>query len=279
MSSFNSDVLSKNFPTDWPRAEHLLPGYLKKTLTPLDQQWMEQWITQVNAGGGSAAEALKAETAWVRAAQDVLSNATTVFNAQAGWQKLQADLNAEVNTNLDANVAADSGANLAAKSNAKPNMDLGVELPSQAASTAQTTVPVFAKLKRWLAKIALMQQDRALQWWQKPAVGVLGSAMIIGQMGFLAAAVKQLYVAHTDTTLVSPSSGASRPIDGVLIKVIFKPTASIKEVMNVLSSVQGRVTGGPGALGIWEVEVPADKVSAALDLLAKAKAVEAATRE
>ena len=271
MTSFNSDVLSNTHPTDWPCAEHLLPGYLKKTLTPLDQEWMEQWITQVNAGGGSAAEALKAETAWVRAAQEVLSDATTAFNAQAGWQKLQADLNAEVNTNF--------AANLAAKLNAKPNVELGVELPSQAAFIAQPAVSVLGKLKRWLAKMVLMQQDRALQWWQKPAVGVLGSAMIIGQMGFLAAAVKQLYVAHTDMTTVSPSSGVSRPIDGVLIKVIFKPTASIKEVMSVLSSVQGRVTGGPGALGIWEVEVPADKVSAALDLLAKAKAVEAATLE
>ena len=255
MTSFNSDVLSNTHPTDWPCAEHLLPGYLKKTLTPLDQEWMEQWITQVNAGGGSAAEALKAETAWVRAAQEVLSDATTAFNAQAGWQTLQAELIAELNAEPSTGVRR------------QPNPPI---FP---------TVPVLARLKQWLAKLAVMQQDRALQWWQKPAVGVLGSAMIIGQMGFLAAAVKQLYVAHTDATLVSPSSGASRPIDGVLVKVIFKPTASVKEVMSVLSSVQGRVTGGPGALGIWEVEIPADKASAALDLLAKAKAVETATRE
>ena len=247
MSQTNHYVLSAAYPQEWARAEHLLPGFLKKTLSTSDQEWMEQWTNQIETADGLAAEALRKETAWVKSAQESLSQRATEFNAQAGWQKLTAELEAERR--------------------------------GKAAPRLESPVSVFQKFKQWLTKIAQMQHDRALQWWQKPAAGVLGSALIIGQMGFLAAAVKQLYVAHTDTTIVSPSSGASRPTEGALLKVAFKPDATVKDIMSVLTSIEGRVTGGPGALGIWEIEVPTDKLPAALKLLEGSKAVESVMRE
>ena len=166
MTQRNHDVLTAAHPADWERAEHLLPGYLKNSLPASDQEWMKQWINQIETTGGVTADALAAETAWVRTAQDVLGGQATNFNAQAGWQRLQAGLQ----------IQAVSGA--------------GVSLTANPTST--TTA--FRKVRQWLVKLAYMQQDRALQWWQKPAAGVLASAMIVGQMGLLAAAVKQAYV-------------------------------------------------------------------------------------
>ena len=169
MSQSNHDVLSAAHPLDWARAEHLLPGYLKKTLSGSDQEWMKQWMTQIENTGGAVADALESETAWVRTAQDVLSTRATEFNAHAGWQKLQAGLQ------------------------------------SERAPEVASRVSLLQKLKQWLAKLARMQQDRALQWWQKPAIGALASAMIVGQMGFLAATVKQVYV------LTSGEGGRHKP--------------------------------------------------------------------
>ena len=243
MSQSNHDVLSAAQPQNWARAEHLLPGYLKNTLSGSDQEWMKQWITQIENTGGAVADALESETAWIRTAQDMLSTQPTEFNAHAGWQKLQA------------------------------------ELQSERAPEVAPRVSLLHKLKQWMAKLARMQQDRALQWWQKPAIGALASAMIVGQMGFLAATVKHVYELTTDTTMVTPSSGASRPVDGVLLKVIFKPNASVKDIMATLTSIQGRVTDGPGALGIWQVEVPTEKLPNALQLLGKSNTVESVTQE
>ena len=243
MSQNNHDVLKAAYPEEWAKAEHLLPGYLKKTLSGSDQEWMKQWMTQIENTGGAVADALESETAWVRTAQDVLSTRATEFNAHAGWQKLQAGLQSEL------------------------------------APEVEPRVSLLQKLKQWMAKLARMQQDRALQWWQKPAIGALASAMIVGQMGFLAATVKHVYELTKDTTMVTPSSGASRPVNGAVLQVIFKPNASVKDIMTSLNSVQGRVTGGPGVLGIWEVEVPTDKLPTALQLLSQSNVVESVTQQ
>lgn len=251
MNQSDHDVLKAAHPQEWARAEHLLPGYLKKSLSSSDEEWMKQWINQIETAGGLAAKALESETAWVRAAQDALGDQIAEFNAQAGWEKLQAGLQSEAIINATANSLAN-------------------EAP---------TTSLYKKLQQWLAKLARMQKDRALQWWQKPAFGALASAMIVGQMGFLAATVKQVYVLTTDTSMVTPSSGTTRPVDGALLKVIFKPIASVKDVMATLTSIQGRVTGGPGALGIWEVEVPLDKLPTALQILGKSQTVESVTQE
>ena len=251
MSASSHDVLSAAHPADWAKAEHLLPGYLKKTLSTTDKEWMKQWIDQIENTGGATAEALAAEISWVQTAQDVLGEQNATFNAQAGWQKLQAGLQNDAESDATAGQSKE----------------------------LMPTASAYQKLRQWLGKLARMQQDRALQWWQKPATGVLASAMIVGQMGLLAAAVKQVYVMTTDTAMVTPSSGSSRPVDGAVLKVIFKPNASVKDILAILNSVQGRVTGGPGALGIWELEVPTDKLPTALELLGKSKTVESVTQQ
>ena len=143
----------------------------------------------------------------------------------------------------------------------------------------ERTPSAYQKVKDWLAKLARMQKDRALQWWQKPAIGALASAMIVGQMGFLAASVKQVHTLTTDVSMVTPSSGASRPTDGVVLKVVFKPKASVKDIMASINSVKGRVVGGPGALGIWEVEVSSDQLVNAAQTLGKSKTVESVAQE
>ena len=243
MSQSNHDVLNAAQPREWARAEHLLPGYLNKTLPTSDQEWMKQWTSQIQSAGGPVASALEAETAWIRSAQNALSLQAADFNAEVGWQKLAAGLQQE---------------------------------PAQ---QEKTEVSMSQKLKNWLAKLARMQQDKALQWWQKPAIGALASAMLVGQMGFLAATVKQVYVLTTDTTMVTPSSGGTKPVNAVSLNVIFKPNSSVKDITKILNIVQGRVTGGPGALGIWEVEVPSEKLTTALQLLGQSKLVESVTQQ
>ena len=263
MKNTNHDILNAAQPETWARAEHLLPGYLKKTLSTPDQAWMEVWINQTQIAGGPVAAALTSELAWVRGAQETLGQQALAFNTQNGWHKLQATLQNELT--VKNNMGASPGTSAPA-------------LATQAAISPPAP-SLLRQIKLWLAKLARMQKDRALHWWQKPAVAALASAMVIGQMGFLAAAVKQVHTLTTDASMVTPSSGASRPTDGVVLKVVFKPKASMQDIMASLNRVKGRVVGGPGALGIWEVEVPTDQLLNAVQTLGKSKTVESVTQE
>lgn len=251
MTLSNHDILSAHSPQGWQRAEHLLPGYLKKNLAAIDQAWMEDWITQTNNADRAIANALASEMDWVRNAMNEAQGQGSTFNLEQGWQKLQASLQNEP----------------------------VVSAATAAATSAVPMVPLSMRLEQWLAKLLRMQTDRALAWWQKPAFGALASAMIVGQMGFLAATVKQVHNLTTDAAMVTPASGASRPAQGAVFKVVFKSKATTSDIMDALNQVQGRIVGGPGALGLWEIEVPIALQEAALKTLTQAKAVESVTQE
>ena len=114
----------------------------------------------------------------------------------------------------------------------------------------------------------------AAAWWRKPVVGVIASAMIVGQMGLLAAVVKQMSNIPTVTEGVTPSSGAPSLEGMQVLLIVFKDNASLLDVRTLIDSVQGRVIDGPGALGIWLVAVPKDQLDASLKRVGAAKAVE-----
>ena len=119
--------------------------------------------------------------------------------------------------------------------------------------------------------------DRATAWWRKPVIGALASAMIVGQMGLLAAVVKQMSPERAEVTSATPLSG-SQSVDGaIVLSVVFKDNASLLDVRTLVDSVQGRVVGGPGALGVWDVEVPKEKLAEALKIFAASTAVESAS--
>lgn len=252
MSTANHYILSEAHPEAWAHAEHLLPGYLKKNLTPHDQKWMEEWINQIQTTGGAVAKALTSEVDWVRAAQEEFASQTYAFNADVGWEKLQTSLQAE------------------------PSQGIGT---TAASATLKLAPSLTEQLKQWLAKLVRMQKDAALHWWQKPAFAALGAAICIGQMVFLTAAIQQGYTLNSETTIVMPSSGASRPMQGIVFKVVFKPKASTTDIMDALNKVQGRIVGGPGALGLWDIEVPSTLQATALQMLTESSAVESVSQE
>ena len=228
---------SVSLVTDTERARHLIPGFLKKTLAADDKEWMTQFLNILNHQGGPAAVDLAQEIAWVERSQQQLAQDAPAFDAQAGWQRLQSRLDA----------------------------------PAQPVRLQVT--PLEMAMRRLKTQIRI-RADSAIAWWQKPMVGVLAAAMIVTQMGLLAAVVKQMDQVTPVTESVSPASGAPS-LDGMkVLTIVFKDSASLLDVRTLIDNVQGRVIDGPGALGVWRVAVPKDKLDASLMRLGAAKAVE-----
>ena len=228
---------SVSFVTDSERARHLIPGFLKKTLAADDKEWMTQFLDTLNLQGGTTAVEFAQEMAWVERSQQQLAQDAPDFDAQAGWQRMQSRLDA----------------------------------PEQPVRLQVT--PLQMAMRRLKTQIR-NRIDRAIAWWRKPVVGVLASAMIVAQMGLLAAVVKRLNQAPSVAESVSPASGAPS-LDGMkVLTIVFKDSASLLDVRTLIDNVQGRVIDGPGALGVWRVAVPQDKLDASLKHLGAAKTVE-----
>ena len=228
---------SVSFVTDTERARHLIPGFLKKTLAADDKEWMTQFLDTLNLQGGTTAVEFAQEMAWVERSQQQLAQDAPDFDAQAGWQRMQSRLDA----------------------------------PEQPVRLQVT--PLETAMRRLKTQIRI-RTDSAIAWWRKPMVGVLAAAMIVTQMGLLAAVVKQMDQVTPVTESVSPASGAPS-LDGMkVLTIVFKDSASLLDVRTLIDNVQGRVIDGPGALGVWQVAVPQDKLDASLKHLGAAKAVE-----
>ena len=131
-------------------------------------------------------------------------------------------------------------------------------------------------------KSGSMADDSHTQWWQMPRVAVLASALIVGQMGLLGLLVKKMAdatnVGHVSNA-VTPASGASGAAQIITLKVVFKPVTTVEQISAAMAAVQGRIVGGPGALGLWEVEVPAAMQTTALRVLSVNNNVESVSQE
>ena len=239
MSDRNNTLLQAAHPQDWPRAEIFLPAFLKNTLPASDKAWMEQWINQINNQGGELAAALADEMAWTKLAQEQLAKPAAVLNVEAGWHQLQARLAAE-------KAAARSAAN--------------VEQDS-----------LLSKLHQWI--------NQAFAWWSRPMVGVLASALLVAQMGLLAAVVKQLYGGKEGQTSGYPASGDTRLANAATFRVVFKPQATAAQIQSLLSGLQGQIVGGPSVLGLWTVQVPLDQQRQAIQALKTSSIVESWNQE
>lgn len=232
---------SVTYSTDIERARHLIPGFLKKTLGADDKEWMTQFLDNLKLQGGTTSVDFAQEMAWVERSQQQLALNAPAFDAQAGWQRLQGRLSAPA----------------------------PLVSPKQPIKTAPFTAAVS-----WVKSEIRARISSAAAWWRKPVVGVLASAMIVGQMGILAAVVKQMSQATTVVEGVTPSSGAPSLEGMQVLVIVFKDNASLLEVRTLIDSVQGRVIDGPGALGVWLVAVPKDKFEATFKRAGAAPAVE-----
>ena len=234
---------SVTFITDIERATHLIPGFLKKTLAADDKQWMTQFLDHLNQQGGATALEFAQEMAWVERSQQQLAEDAPSFDAQSGWQRLQARL----------------------------------DTPALPARRPVTAGPL-ARAAGWVREQIRSRVSSALSWWKKPVVGVLASAMIVGQMGLLAAVVKHMNNLRPIAEVVTPSSGAPSLEGQVILTIVFKDSANLLDVRSLIANVEGRVVDGPGAIGVWQVAVPKANVEASIKRLSTATAVESVTQ-
>jgi hypothetical protein len=228
---------------DIERARNLIPAFLKKTLGSDDSEWMAQFLNTLRTQGGTAQAEFEQEMAWVERTQLHLAQTSPAFDAQAGWQRLQGRMDAASEKVIVSVPAA----------------------PARPRSVVQ-----------WVKSQFRARVDKTIRWWQKPAVAAMASAMIIGQMGLLAAVVRYTYNVEPQAAIVAPASGEKGLPDSITLAVVFKDTATLKQVQQLLGSVQAQVVGGPGAIGVWEVAVPKDKLNEAMKVFGSSKMVESA---
>jgi hypothetical protein len=223
------------------RARHLIPGYLKKTLGADDSEWMAQYLSSLSSTDSTMAAELTSEIAWVAHTQAQLTQAEPAFDVQSGWRRMQGKLD-------------------------------GLSASAQATPAAAAHRPRGAWA--WVKSQARARVDKLIRMWQKPVVAAMASAMIIGQMGILAAVVRYTYNVEPQVALVSPAAGSKVDPDSVVLAIVFKDTTTVKQMNQLLGSVQAQVVSGPGAIGVWEVAVPKDKLAAAMKLFGSSKLLE-----
>jgi hypothetical protein len=228
---------------DIERAQLLIPGLLKKTLGTDDSKWMAQFLNTLRNQGGPVLAEFEQEMAWVERTQQHLTQNSPVFDAQAGWQRMQGRMDAETEK----------------------------VIVSPPASTMRSRSVVQRVKSLFRDRV-----DKAIDWWQKPIVAALASAMIVGQMGLLAIVVRNYYNVAPQTAIVAPASGEKGLPDSITLAVVFNNKATLTQVQQLLGSVQAQVVGGPGAIGVWEIAVPKDKLNEAMKVFRDSNIVESA---
>jgi hypothetical protein len=147
----------------------------------------------------------------------------------------------------------------------------------------QASSPLVKNAKKspldFLLGLARERIKTLLDLWRKPAVGILASAMIVGQMGLLAAMVKFMYRVEPAVTVVTPAKGEKGQANVMVLSVIFVDKATALEMRQAIDSVEGYVVGGPGALGVWEVAVPKSKIVEATRRLESNKLIESVANQ
>lgn len=239
---------------DWVRAQNLIPAYLKKTLSADDQAWMAYFLTTLQAKDSEKAMAFQQEIEWVGQTQAMLVEVSPKLDATVGWQKMSHQID-----------------------------EMEKTMPTQFANqpTQDKKKSLFQTLFSLPTDLLNSKRKSLVSLWQKPAVGIFASAIIVSQMGLLAAVVRQLHQAENTTvsTTVTPATG-SKAVEGAnVLQVTFKDTASLLEVRVLLSQVHAQVVGGPGALGIWEIAVPQDETDNAVKQITASKLAYSVTKQ
>lgn len=229
---------------DIERAQHLIPGLLKKTLGTDDSEWMAQFLNTLRSQGGPVLAQFEQEMAWVERTQQHLAQISPIFDAQAGWQRMQDRLNAVA--------------------------EKVIVSPPTSSIRSRNVV-------QWVKSLFRDQVDKAIGWWQKPIVAALASAMIVGQMGLLAAVVRHIYNVAPQAAIIIPASGEKGLPNSITLAVVFNDKATLTQVQQLLGSMQAQVVGGPGAIGVWEIAVPKERLNEAMKVFGASAIVESAT--
>ncbi len=228
--------------TDFSRALNLIPGHLKNCLSKDDSAWMKGFLDQLQNADLAKAQAFAEELQWVEKTQAQMEQSLPRIDLEAGWQHLAGKLEAAADPQHARSVAQEQGGN---------------------------------KIVHWIKDFIQKRIEGLLNLWRKPAIVVLGSAMIIGQMGLLAAVVKKMYMAETAGVAI-PASGAKGAVSDqvVVVQVIFKDNTKVADIRRLLDASGAQIIGGPSAIGVWEVQIEKSKQTSAIDQISQSTTVE-----
>lgn len=236
MTQFN------DLPADYTRALNLISGHLKNCLSEDDSAWMKGFLTQLQSSDPAKAEAFAQEMQWVEKTQAQMEQSLPHIDLEAGWSHLAGKLEASAAPQRAAQATPQTGGN---------------------------------KALDWIKDFIQKRIESLLNLWRKPAIVVLGSAMIIGQMGLLAAVVKKMYSVETAGVAI-PASGAKGAASDqvIVVQVIFKDNTKVADIRKLLDASGAQIVGGPSAIGVWEVQIEKSKQTVAIDQISKSKTVE-----
>ena len=228
--------------TEFSRAINLIPGHLKNCLSEDDSAWMKGFLAQLQNADPAQAQAFAEELQWVEKTQAQMEQSLPRIDLEAGWLHLAGKLKAAADPQHARNVAPDQSSN---------------------------------KIVQWIKDFIQMRIEGLLNLWRKPAVVVLGSALIVGQMGMLAAVVKKMYTVETAGIAIPASGSKGAASDQVIVvQVIFKDNTKVADIRKLLDASGAQIIGGPSAIGVWEVQIDKSKQTAAIDQISKSKTVE-----
>lgn len=230
-------------PGDFDRAVNLIPAHLKNSLSADDSAWMKGFLTRLQITDPAQAAAFAQEIKWVEKTQLQMNQALPHIDVDAGWAHLAGQL----------------------RGSAKP----------QAPSPAIGQPSLIRHAIPWASDQIKRLINSLIDLWRKPAIVVLGSAMIVGQMGLLAVVVKKLYTTEASGIAV-PASGSKGAATNqlVTVQVVFKDNTSVADIRKLLDASGAQIIGGPSALGVWEVQIDQAKQVTAIDQISKSKTVE-----
>jgi hypothetical protein len=114
--------------------------------------------------------------------------------------------------------------------------------------------------------------SRLRDWWANPVVGFAVAAVLAVQLGTIA------WLSRSDDDAARPMAApaATPATDTAWLQVVFKDQASVAQVRAALAAAGASVVEGPGALGVWKVQVGRGEAEAALAALRRQAAVEQA---
>lgn len=149
--------------------------------------------------------------------------------------------------------------------------DLPATLAIPAGDFGQARLMQRIAIERAGPKVVELPRRAERPRWFAPAFA-LAASMLLAQAAVIG------FLVHERDASLAPLAGPPA-VAGDLLQVAFKPDAIERELRALLASVEGELVGGPGALGVYTVRVPAGRAdAAAATLRGRADLVESVAR-
>jgi anti-sigma factor RsiW len=149
--------------------------------------------------------------------------------------------------------------------------DLPATLAIPAGDLGQARLMQRIALERAGPNVVALPRRPERPRWFAPAFA-LAASMLLAQAAVIG------FLVHERDASLAPLSGPP-PGSGDLLQVTFKPDATERDIRGLLASVEAELVGGPGALGVYTVRVPAGRADGAAGRLSgRADLVESVAR-